>query len=79
MQKITTYKAKQFQTLLRPLFPGYLVIQLDPLAGYWRKINNTRGVSRLVQFGTNSCPVPDMVIAFTDAAMQTMCCKTRGH
>ena len=63
LQKITKRKAKRFQTILRPLFPGYLFVQLDPLAGHWRKINNTRGVARLVQLGANPCPVPDSIIA----------------
>ena len=63
LQKITKRKAKQFQTRLHPLFPGYLFVQLDPLAGHLRKINNTRGVARLVQLGADPCPVPDMVIA----------------
>ena len=63
LQKITRRKAKQFQTSLRPLFPGYLFVQLDPRAGLWRKINNTRGVARLVQLGVDACPVPDKVIA----------------
>ena len=63
MQKITRRKAKQFQTILRPLFPSYLFVQLNPMAGRWRKINNTRGVSRLVQLGAVPCPVPDKVIA----------------
>ena len=38
-------------------------MQIDPLAGHWRKINNTRGVARLVQLGPDSCPVPDTVMA----------------
>ena len=63
LQKFTRRKAKQFQTILRPLFPGYLFVQIDPLAGHWRKINNTRGVARLVQLGPDSCPVPDTVMA----------------
>ncbi len=63
LQKTTKRKTKQFHTMLRPLFPGYLFIHLDPLAGHWRKINNTRGVARLVQLGKNPCPVPDTVIA----------------
>ena len=62
LQKITRRKAKQFQTRLCPLFPGYLFVQLDPLAGHWRKINSTRGVARLVQMGADPCPVPDRVI-----------------
>ena len=63
MQKITKRKVNQFQTILRPLFPGYLFVQLDSLAGQWRKINNTRGVACLVQLGANPCPLPDAVIA----------------
>ena len=63
LQKLTERKSKQFKTKLCPLFPGYLFTQLDPLSGHWRKINNTRGVARLVQLGTTPCPVPNTVIA----------------
>ena len=62
LQKVTRRKAKQFHTSLHPLFPGYLFVQIEPLAGHWRKINSTRGVARLVQLGTDPCPVPDKVI-----------------
>ena len=63
MQKVTERKSKEFQTMLRPLFPGYLFVQIDQLAGSWRKINNTRGVARIVQLGANPCPLPDTVMA----------------
>ena len=32
-------------------------------AGHWRKINNTRGVARIVQLGINPRPVPNTVVA----------------
>ena len=63
MQKLTFRKGNTFKMHLRPLFPGYLFVNIDPQAGHWRKINNTRGVARIVQLGANPCPVPDTVIA----------------
>lgn len=44
-------RASGFEKKLRPLFPGYLFVQFDPLAGGWRAISSTRGVARLVSFG----------------------------
>lgn len=35
----------------RPLFPGYLFVQVEPEMRPWRSINATLGVSRLVAFG----------------------------
>src|SRR6056297_1872092 len=31
-----------------PLFPGYLFVQFDPEAADWRRVNSTRGVTRLI-------------------------------
>ena len=38
-------------------------MQIDPLAGDWRKINNTRGVAPALCSSGQICPVPDTVIA----------------
>lgn len=46
-----------FQRRRRPLFPGYLFVRFDPLAGGWRAISSTRGVARLVAFG-DATPQP---------------------
>ena len=51
LQEGTKRKGKGFQNQIRPLFPGYLFVQLDVNDGPWRKINNTRGVARLVRLG----------------------------
>jgi transcriptional antiterminator RfaH len=31
-----------------PLFPGYIFVQFDPEAADWRRVNSTRGVTRLI-------------------------------
>ena len=62
LQKNTIRKAKGFQHQIRPLFPGYLFVQLDPSEGPWRKINSTRGIARLIRFGTEPSVVPDAII-----------------
>ena len=58
LQKLTLRNDAAFQTRLRPLFPGYMFVAQDPAAGQWRKINNTRGVARLVCLAAEPTPVP---------------------
>lgn len=50
-------RPNRFQRRLKPLFPGYLFVCFDPLAGAWRSVSNTRGIARLVSFG-GSVPRP---------------------
>ena len=45
-------------TAPRPLFPGYVFVAFDTGGGHWRTINSTKGVTRLVSFGTAPAPVP---------------------
>jgi transcriptional antiterminator RfaH len=40
--------ARRFETVLAPLFPGYLFIELDPERQPWRAINGTFGVRQIV-------------------------------
>jgi transcriptional antiterminator RfaH len=62
LQKLTRRKGTAFQTELRPLFPGYMFVAQDPTAGQWRKINNTRGVARLVRLAAEPTPVPPTIM-----------------
>jgi len=62
LQEITQRKATLFQKKMRPLFPGYIFIRLNINDGFWRKVNSTRGVARLVRFGKDPSPVPDGVV-----------------
>ena len=53
-----------------PLFPGYIFVRFDPARPAWRAINSTRGVSKLVSFGTSGPrPVPGDLIE----ALQMRC------
>ena len=43
--------ARKTETVLRPLFPGYVFVCLDLGQQRWRAINGTFGVIGMVQFG----------------------------
>lgn len=62
LQKITNRKSSSFQTRTRPMFPGYMFVAQDPVAGQWRKINNTRGVARIVCLAAEPTPVPLLIM-----------------
>ena len=62
LQEGTKRKGKGFQQQIRPLFPGYLFVQLDADKGPWRKINSTRGIARLVRLGAKLSVVPNAII-----------------
>lgn len=48
--------------LQESLFPGYLFIRLDCLADNWSAIRSTRGVLKLVSFGSEPTPVEPEII-----------------
>jgi transcription elongation factor/antiterminator RfaH len=54
----TVRHARRTTTVLRPLFPRYLFVRLDPKSARWRSINGTRGVASIVSFGDQPTPVP---------------------
>jgi transcriptional antiterminator RfaH len=60
-----------------PLFPRYLFIRLDTgdTAKSWMPIRATRGVSRLVCFGTEPARVPDALIAQLRAREAALRCE----
>ncbi len=43
--------------VIRPLFPGYLLVKFNPLEEGWQRINGTRGVRRLM-CGASERPLP---------------------
>ncbi len=51
--------ARRTRDVLRPLFPGYLFVAIDPEATRWRRIASTVGVRRLVIFGDEPALLPD--------------------
>lgn len=52
----------RFVGTARPLFPGYVFVAFDPGAGFWRAINATGGITRLVSFGGMPAPVPPAIM-----------------
>jgi transcriptional antiterminator RfaH len=54
--------ARRLQLVLRPLFPGYLFVHLDPDLCRWRSINGTIGVREILSNGDAPLAVPDRII-----------------
>ena len=49
-------------TSTRPLFPGYLFVALDMAQGFWRQVNSTFGVARIVSIGKSPAAVPTQLV-----------------
>ena len=75
-QEITKRKGRIFKRQIRPLFPGYLFVQLCPDQGPWRQVNNTRGVARLVCLGAEPSVVPNEIV---DALMARCVKQSISH
>jgi transcriptional antiterminator RfaH len=54
--------ARRNEIVLRPLFPGYLFVNLDPDRCRWRSINGTVGVREILTNGDTPLAVPDRII-----------------
>ena len=63
IQKITRRKASHFVSDLKPLFRGYMFVNVNSDLAPWRTINSTIGVSRLVSFETKPKPLPTQLIS----------------
>jgi transcriptional antiterminator RfaH len=53
----------KWQTVIEPLFPGYLFVQLDIATQNSAPIRSTRGVVRLVRLGDRLQAVPTALVA----------------
>lgn len=54
--------ARRLQEVMRPLFPGYVFIRLDPEHERWRPILSTVGVRQLVRFGDRLGILPERFV-----------------
>ncbi|MGJ3259928.1 MAG: transcription termination/antitermination protein NusG [Rhodospirillales bacterium] len=54
--------ARKVEWVPRPLFPGYLFVEIDPERSPWRAIRSTVGIFDVIRFGDRPAPVPDEVI-----------------
>ena len=62
MKQTTLKKASRFVSDLKPLFPGYMFVNILPETAPWRKINSTYGVSKLVSLAGKPTPLPLQLI-----------------
>ena len=54
--------ARRNEIVLRPLFPSYLFVRLDPELHRWRSINGTIGVRQILGHGETPRYVPNRII-----------------
>lgn len=54
--------ARRVDWVQTPLFPRYLFVALDSLAGQWWSIRSTIGVNDMIRFGDMPATVPDEII-----------------
>lgn len=54
--------ARRVENVLRPLFPRYLFVALDPQRDGWRPILSTFGVTDMVRFADTPADVPSALI-----------------
>lgn len=65
--KKTRRHARRIDTVLAPLFPGYLFVQLDLAEQRWSSINGTFGVKRLLSNGQLPTQAPtDFITALQE-------------
>ncbi len=54
--------AGRYRSLIEPMFPRYLFIQLDDETDDWGPIRSTIGVAKLVRFGLKPAQLPDALV-----------------
>ena len=62
--------ARRLQQVIRPLFPGYIFIRLNPECEQWRSIGSTFGVRNLIRFGDRPGTIPDQFVERLHATEQ---------
>ena len=62
MHEVTRRTVVKFETVIRPLFAGYMFVGCDPKKAPWRQLNSTYGISRLLSFAEGPKPVPEALI-----------------
>jgi transcriptional antiterminator RfaH len=63
MEEETRQRNGKFVTAMRPLFPGYIFVAFDVAHGFWRTVNSTYGITRLVSFGKEPTAVPLVLVS----------------
>ena len=62
MHEVTRRTAVKLETVIRPLFTGYMFVACNPDQAPWRQINSTYGISRMPSFAKRPKPMPAALI-----------------
>ena len=63
MHEVTRRAVVKFETMIRPLFTGYMFVACDPETAPWGQINSTYGISRMLSFAAEGPkPMPQALI-----------------
>ena len=62
LQDYTSRSGPKFLTRTKPLFPGYMFVSIELDLVPWYKINNTRGVSRIICEDGKPKKVPQEIV-----------------
>ena len=63
MHEVTRRATVKFETVICPLFAGYMFVACDPEQSPWRHINSTYGISRMLSFAEGPKPMPEALIS----------------
>ena len=63
LEEETRQRNGKFVTAMRPLFPGYIFVAFDAARGFWRSVNSTYGITRLVSLGKEPTAVPEELVS----------------
>ena len=63
LEEETRQRNGKFVTAMRPLFPGYIFVAFDAARGFWRSVNSTYGITRLVSLGKEPTAVPEDLVS----------------
>lgn len=63
MVEITRQRGDKFVTGMQPLFPGYIFVAFDKTLAFWRAVNSTYGITKLVSFGIEPAVLPSDLVA----------------
>ena len=68
LHKITKRKGSNFFTEYKPLFPGYMFVSVTSNSNnHWRKINSTRGISKIISLDGQPAKIPiDLINALKE-------------
>ena len=73
LHEVTRRTAVKFETVIRPLFPGYMFVTCDTEQAPWRQINSTHGISRMLSFAEGLKPMPEALIVGLRAWCDSVC------